>query len=182
MFRTIILVDGRSGSGKSELAAELAERLNAQLLQLDDVYQGWGGLDRASQSLGRTLRSGRWRSWNWDAQQPGPWRRLSPGGVLIVEGVGALTRETRALADVAVWLDVADRERERRAIARDGDAFRPYWRSWAAQEARLLSREHPKRLADAVLAGAPVSRHADQVQRVLCSLLRKDSSCSSPSR
>ncbi len=40
----ITLVDGRSGSGKTTFATELAEREGAQLLSLDDVYPGWDGL------------------------------------------------------------------------------------------------------------------------------------------
>lgn len=165
--RFVLLIDGRSGTGKSVLATELAERMHAQVLRLDDVYPGWSGLDRASLGLARILRSGRWRSWDWQLGAPGEWRRLAPGGRLIVEGVGAISCETRQLADTAIWLDLPDRERERRAIARDGDAFRNHWRMWAAQEARLLSREDPARLADARLAPASTARQADLVERLV---------------
>ena len=50
----VILIDGRAGSGKSYLAAELAERLYKELevaprlVHMDDLYPGWEGLRAGS--------------------------------------------------------------------------------------------------------------------------------------
>ncbi|MEO8095730.1 MAG: hypothetical protein ABI632_12485, partial [Pseudolysinimonas sp.] len=42
--RPVVLIDGRSGAGKTTLARELAPLVGAQLVSLDDVYPGWDGL------------------------------------------------------------------------------------------------------------------------------------------
>ncbi len=46
-----ILIDGRSGSGKTELARAIVDDWpGAQLVRLDEVYPGWHGLAAASSS------------------------------------------------------------------------------------------------------------------------------------
>ena len=37
----ILLIDGRSGSGKSELATAIAAATGSQVVRLDDLYPGW---------------------------------------------------------------------------------------------------------------------------------------------
>jgi hypothetical protein len=98
-------------------------------------------------------RDGRWRRWNWVADDPGELASVPRTGSLIVEGCGAISRASRALADHAWWLELDDGERKRRALDRDGDTYAPHWERWAAQEVALAAREHPRRLADLVIAG-----------------------------
>lgn len=153
----ITLIDGRSGSGKTELATLLAGRLGAQLVRLDDVYPGWDGLDAASRAVPGILRSHRWRRWDWTAARAAEWHELDPGRPLIVEGVGALSRASRPLADRALWVELDDDDaRKRRALAREG-SFAPHWERWAAQEERFLERENPRALADVVVDGGDVT-------------------------
>ena len=66
-------------------------------------------------------------------------------GSLIVEGCGAISRASRALADHAWWLELDDAERKRRALERDGDAFAPHWDRWAAQEDAVAAPRTPAR-------------------------------------
>ena len=76
-----------------------------------------------------------------------PWP-LEPPEILIVEGVGAGARAAATFASLLVWLELAADLREQRALARDGDVFRPHWQRWAAQEDVLLAREQtPARAA-----------------------------------
>jgi adenylylsulfate kinase-like enzyme len=42
----VIAVDGRSGSGKTSLAARLRSALHAPVVTLEDLYGGWDGLER----------------------------------------------------------------------------------------------------------------------------------------
>jgi len=156
-FPRIVLIDGRSGSGKSELArAVVADWPVAQLLRLDDVYPGWDGLRAAADDLPRVLTSGRATSWDWTADAPGHPIALDTARPVIVEGVGALTRATRPLADLAVWVDLDDDLRRRRALERDGDTYAPHWERWARQEERLLTQEDPRGLADLRVDGSDV--------------------------
>jgi len=150
-----ILIDGRSGSGKTELATLLAARLGAQVVRLDDVYPGWDGLDAGSAAVPGILSSGRWQRWDWATSQPAEWHTIDPGRPLIVEGVGAITRASRPLAEHALWVELDSRTRKQRALARD-EYFAEHWDRWAAQEARLIGREDPRALADAVVDGRAV--------------------------
>lgn len=162
-----LLIDGRSGSGKSELATALAEHLGWQLLRLDDVYPGWDGLDAASRALPQILTTGRWRRWDWVEGAPGAWGELDADGPLIVEGVGALSRASRPLAAAAIWVELDADTRKRRALKRDGAVYAPHWERWAAQEEAFIAREHPQRLADLVVSGRSASRALRTVQRRL---------------
>ncbi|MFM6974530.1 MAG: hypothetical protein ACKOXM_05300 [Agromyces sp.] len=144
-FRRIIVIDGRSGAGKTELARQLAQRIpGAWVLHLDDIYPGWSGLEVTSHSLPRILRSRSWQSWDWSGNQPGSRRTVPAGRVLIIEGSGAATLTLRAWASVTVWLESPGRERHRRAIARDGELFAPHWGVWAAQEERHVRAHRPQ--------------------------------------
>jgi hypothetical protein len=51
-----------------------------------------------------------------------------------------------------VWLESAESVRKQRALARDGDAFAPFWAMWAAQEDALLAVERTPERADIVIA------------------------------
>ena len=153
--RPVVLIDGRSGAGKTDLARALAPRLSAQLVSLDDLYPGWDGLEAGSRAVTedilRPIDPG-WRAWDWAADRPGKWHPLDPRRPIVVEGCGALTAASRPLASFAVWLELDAEERRRRALARDGEGYASYWDRWAAQEERMIARQNPAALADLVLA------------------------------
>jgi len=156
-----VLIDGRSGAGKTSLSAELEQRHPlARVLHLEEVYPGWDGLDAASETLVRSVllplragRPGRYRRWDWAADRPGPLATVPPSPLLIVEGVGALSRASRRLADLAIWVELDDETRMTRAMARDGAAYAPHWERWARQERRFIGRERPRLLADRIVRG-----------------------------
>jgi uridine kinase len=155
----ITLIDGRSGSGKTTYATELARRTGSQLLSLDDVYPGWDGLEAGEahvlQHVLRAIAAGeppRWRSWNWADARPGTWHDLDLARPLVIEGCGAISPAARALAHHAIWIELPDDdERRRRAIARDGDAFARNWQRWARQEERHAQLHDPRGTADEVV-------------------------------
>jgi len=150
----VLLIDGRSGAGKTVLARRLADALpEATLVSLDDVYPGWDGLASGAAAVPGIIRDGRWRRWDWAADAPGEQAAVDRTGSLIIEGCGAISRASRALADHAWWLDLDDAERKRRALGRDGDTYAPHWDRWAAQEVDFAARERPRELADLVIEG-----------------------------
>ncbi|QRY51668.1 nucleoside/nucleotide kinase family protein [Mycolicibacterium septicum] len=161
---TTVLIDGRSGSGKSTLAIDLHDEwTGSAVVRLDDIYPGWDGLLWAADHVRRSLlapraagRTGRWRQWDWATDAPSGWHAIEPGQRLIVEGIGALTPATRALADLGIWVDADDAERKRRALERDGDTYRPHWDRWAAQEDEFITRFQPRACAD--LIAVPTAR------------------------
>ena len=154
-----VLVDGRSGSGKTTFAAELQSTWGAStVVHLDDVYPGWDGLRAASEHVEvellaprRAGRPGRWRRWDWSAGAPAEWHLVEADQPVVVEGCGALTVENRALADLGIWLDCAESIRKHRALTRDGATFAAHWDRWAEQECAHIARNSPRTLADVVL-------------------------------
>jgi uridine kinase len=155
----MIAVDGRSGAGKTSLAAALSAGLPAPVVHLEDLYGGWDGLERGIDLLVAAvlepLAAGRaalvprydWVRGDWAE----PWV-LEPPELLVVEGVGAGARRAAAYASLLVWLEAPAPVRRRRALDRDGETFAPYWEQWAAQEEALLDREHTPERAGLVCA------------------------------
>ena len=152
--RAVVLIDGRSGAGKTVLAEALAPRLDAQLVSLDDMYPGWGGLEAGSDAVHETVLRARapgWTRWDWAAGARAEWHPLDPDRAVVIEGCGALSRANRALATFGVWIEVDGAERHRRFSERDHGRFDRYWQPWAAQEDAFIAREHPVSLAGAVI-------------------------------
>lgn len=155
----VLLIDGRSGAGKTTMANRIAARHpGAEVIHLDDLYPGWDGLEAGGRTLVhrvlrplRAGRSARWRAWDWETDRPGEWRVVHPARLIVVEGAGSLSRAASRLADRSLWLELDAPARKRRALDRDGEAYAPYWDRWAAQEARFAARERPRQWADAVL-------------------------------
>lgn len=155
----LVVIDGRSGAGKTTLARELADARPAfAVLSLDQLYPGWDGLRRgADAAIGGVLfplaqgRSGRWQGWNWEANEPAAWHEVAPGTPLIIEGAGILTPAAAALAPVRVWVEAEDAVRRERALRRDGATYEPHWERWAAQERDHLRQNEPRSLATHVV-------------------------------
>jgi uridine kinase len=150
--RPVVLIDGRSGSGKTELGRALAPILSAELVRLDDIYPGWDGLEAASDAVVRDiLGHRRWQRWDWAAESFAEWHELDPAAPIVIEGCGSLSRGSSALATFSIWVETDAAIRKARAMARDGEAYAPYWDRWAAQEESFMAREHPADLADLVV-------------------------------
>jgi len=154
----VVLIDGRSGAGKTTLARIVAERLDATVLALDSVYPGWDGLAAgADQVLTGVLaprasgHPGLWHRWDWAADSRAEPHTVPAEGALVVEGSGVLTPASRALSDVQVWLDSPETSRRQRALDRDGDTYRPHWDRWAAQEELHVRQHDPASLARLVV-------------------------------
>ena len=156
----VIAIDGRSGSGKTSLAARLGSGLPAPVVTLEDLYGGWDGLERGIDLLVsevlEPLAAGlaaRVPKYDWVA---GAWATpwvLEPPEILIVEGVGAGALRAAAYASTLVWMQAAASVRKKRALDRDGETFGPYWDMWAGQEDAMLAREHTPDRADIVIDG-----------------------------
>ncbi len=154
----VVLLDGRSGAGKTSLARALVARWplagRVQLVALDSLYPGWDGLEEGvALALEHILIPhargliGVWQRWDWEAVAPAEAHAVDPSLPLIVEGVGILTPATAKLGDVRVWLESPAASRRHRALTRDGDAYRPHWNRWARQEEAHVARHAPTSLA-----------------------------------
>ncbi len=158
-----ILIDGPSGSGKSTFASRLLRELHiirapqAELVQMDDLYPGWAGLDLAVASVARDLvrphslgLPALWRPWNW-ASGTTAGVRQARAPLLLLEGCGAAGAASRAHADLTLWIEADSQARKKRALARDGELMRLHWNEWERHFWRYCERERPREGADLVL-------------------------------
>lgn len=150
-----MLIDGQSGAGKTSLADALVARWplrgRVQLVALDQIYPGWDGLAAGVETARELILVphargvvGVWERWDWDASSYAEAHPVDPSLPLIVEGSGILTGATASLGDVRVWLDAPAPSRQRRALLRDGETYRPHWDRWALQEEQHLLRDDPR--------------------------------------
>lgn len=159
--RPVVIIDGGSGSGKTTLANRLVASLDAasgsgwQLVH-DDFYPGWTGLSAAWTVVPEQILAAHdpgYRMWDWQADAPGERRLLDPDEPVLVEACGALTPASAALATTTIWIEVDVATRRRRALARDGEMFAPWWALWAVQEELHRIRHRPQALADVLITG-----------------------------
>lgn len=167
----ILLIDGRAGSGKSSFAAELRNEIFKQsdaapvLIHMDDLYPGWEGLRAGSNYLNlnvlEKLKAGKpatWQLWDWSSNQRGRadepgngWREFAGGNILIVEGCGSLSRNSKELASLCIWIDAANDVRRKRWEQRDNHAFDSFWGVWQAQEDEFYQAEKSEQLTDLIV-------------------------------
>ena len=158
----VIGIDGPAGSGKTTLADRLAAALpEAAVVHLDDLVPGWDGLDQVESRMVQQIlepltagRDGRYSSWDWIADEPGPWRDVPAQQFVVLEGVSAGTRAAAPHLGLLLFVEAPLAMRYERGIARDGETFRPHWERWAAQEVALFARERTRERADVVIDGS----------------------------
>lgn len=154
----LVAVDGASGSGKSTLARSVAEALGCPVLRMDDFYPGWDGLAEAVGLLTEKVIGPLCRGedaivpgWDWVTDRPSGLLTVPHTEVLVIDGVGSTVRPAGDHAAVRVWVECEPSVRKARGIARDGDAYEPFWDHWAAQEAALFAADDPRSRADVVI-------------------------------
>ncbi|WP_159943800.1 MULTISPECIES: uridine kinase [unclassified Nocardiopsis] len=165
----VVAVEGRSGAGKSTVAARLRAALAARgeavrVLTMEDLYPGWEGLAEAPELLRAwvldPLRRGEraaWRRYDWERGAfAREWTRLpgdvAAGGVLVVEGTGSGAAAVRGLLDLLVWVAADDGERLRRLDRRwDAGLYAPHRDLWARQEEFLHRGDRVREHADVVV-------------------------------
>ncbi|GGB67844.1 hypothetical protein N798_15070 [Knoellia flava TL1] len=166
---TVVAVDGPSGSGKTTLAGRLGDDLDALVLHVDDMHQGWTGVletvHLARASLVSAWAAGEPAShptWDWDEDVAGPSRAVPGADLVVLEGVGAFAIAGDA-ASARVWVEAPDDERHVRAVARDGEVFERHWDEWADQERRLWAVSPGRSDADVAVdtADGPAGSAAD---------------------
>ena len=131
---TLITIDGPAGSGKTTLAADLAEALAtagkmSTTIHMDSLYEGW---DKAlTGSLTTMLRKkvipalqegGDFTRpyFDWLINQFGPEESYTAAPITILEGVGASQRVTRQFSSLAIWMEAPLEVALERVLDRDG--------------------------------------------------------------
>jgi uridine kinase len=156
----VLAIDGRSGAGKTTLTRAVRQALDPRpaVVHLDAIYPGWDGLAEGAQRLHEWVlaplaeeRPAGYRRYDWERGEYRGWLRLRAEPVLIVEGVGVGSLSCAPYLSLLVYLDAPEPVRYARAMARDGDTYRPHWQRWADQERALLAGDDVRGRADVVL-------------------------------
>ena len=158
----IILIDGRAGSGKSEFAKKLQDNLfqildqAPRLIQMEDLYAGWSGLNEGALYLLREIliplnnnQTAYWKKFDWEqdsrVEQLSSFEKTTP---LIVEGCGALSQASAEIADYRIWIEAPEQIRRKRFSERERGMFDQYFEKWANQEDEFYSTHRSAELAD----------------------------------
>lgn len=157
----LVCVDGPAGSGKTTLAGEVlsacvARGVTTAVVHLDDLYDGWRGIEgswwprlvaQVIEPL-RRGRPGRLQRYDWAAGRFGSWQDVPVPDVLVVEGCGAARREVDALASLRVWVEAPPDVRRARWEARDGTSDVAHHDAWRVDERAHFARERTRERAD----------------------------------
>jgi uridine kinase len=166
----VVAIDGRSGVGKSTLAAQLAPLVGGTVIDGDDFYAGGVGIlgdplpARASRCIDwqaqrrvlAALRRGEaavYHAFDWDAFD-GRLRpevtRISAAPVILLEGVYSGRPELADLVDAAILVTVPDTVRHARLLGREGE-IGPWELQWHEAEDWYFAHAAPKARFDLIL-------------------------------
>jgi len=157
----LVCVDGPAGSGKTTAAAAMAAAAAdlgacATVVHLDDLYEGWAGLEgslwpRLSAQVLEPLRRGtpgRFQRYDWPAGRFAEWVDVAVPALLVLEGCGSARRAADRDAVLRVWVEAPADLRLRRGLDRDGEAAHDHWVAWMRDEAEHFAREQTRERAD----------------------------------
>lgn len=161
----LVCVDGPAGAGKTTVAEELVAAFDeagatVQLVHLDDVYDGWSGLEAGITTFAgsvvaplRVGQPGHYRRYDWGRSTYAEEHEVAPCDVLVVEGVGSGSTAYDDAITCLLWVDTPRDLRLARSIARDGEALRDHLLAWRVAEDALFERERTELRADLVIDG-----------------------------
>jgi uridine kinase len=181
----LVAIDGLGGSGKSYLAASLANEMQphrdgpVSIVHGDDFFLpsacrssgtvaekpiggdfDWRRLRKQVLDPLRRDRDARYQVYDWDRDALTAWRTIPHGAIVVVEGVYTLRPELRALYDLHIWVECPRHIRLARGIARDGERARARWEEdWMPSEDRYVAECEPAASADMIFDGAPTESH-----------------------
>lgn len=155
----LVALDGRSGSGKTWLAEQLAAPIGAPVIHLEDLYPGWDGLAGTARVLADWVtgplghgRPARWRRFDWDAMSYAEWHTTGPAGVIILEGCGSIRTGLAATYAARIWVEAPAATRHQRLRDRpDWAAYEPHAEQWARAEDRLYQAEQTRLSCDFII-------------------------------
>jgi energy-coupling factor transporter ATP-binding protein EcfA2 len=174
----LVCIDGPAGSGKTTLAARLAEVTSptttagagtgrtVAVVHMDDLYDGWSALagDRAV-GLTRRIdagiltplaagRPGGYRRYDWPTATFAEQHAVPVVDVLVLEGCASAQRAWAGRTALAVWVEVDRGLRTRRWLERDDDVRAAMQcRDWQADEDAWFAADGTRARARLLLSG-----------------------------
>jgi uridine kinase len=168
----VVAVDGPAGSGKTTFAGRLAGALRecgavVGEFHTDDILDGWTDLHSYWPRLQTWVleplsrgEPGRYRAYDWIARHfTEEWQPVPVPDVLLLEGVASARSEVAARLSLSVFVLAGRDVRLARGVARDGEALRPEWLRWMADEDMHYAVDGTAERADVLVNGAPTVVH-----------------------
>ena len=178
----VVAVDGGSGAGKTTIAKRLVRLTKTALVRLDDFYQtvipesewprktveqrlngvfDWSRVRKEALEPLRAGRPGRWHAFDFirGTGATGTYSlqneatEVAPAPTILLEGAYSASPPLRDLIDLAVLVDVQDKTRHLRTVARGDDAeFLDKWHAiWDAVETHYFEHVCPPGSFDLVI-------------------------------
>jgi uridine kinase len=169
----IVAVDGAGGSGKTTLAAAVAGQLGdcvivhgddfyrpmpdheRRQLDADQGYHRYFDWERLHAQVLKPLRANqaaRYQVYDWATEQLGSWQEVTPGGVVIVEGIYSARPELARDYDLTVYVDTPREICLQRLRARAENPAEWITR-WRVAEDYYLHTTQPRTRSGLVIAG-----------------------------
>ena len=155
-------IDGKGGAGKTTLAARIAEAVPAAaVVHIDDfsapAVRGWER-DRFRRQVVDPLLEGRparYQRWDWPSDSGAEWHTITPGGVVVCEGVSSTDARLEVPWDFTCWVEAPREVRLARARERDGAAMIETWLTdWMPSEDAYEAEQRPQDRVDVIVTGA----------------------------
>ena len=171
---TLVGIDGCGGAGKTTLAERLKKLdPSIQIVHMDEFdlpfadrlklspdkkpIGGDSDWPRLEKEVLKPLKENRpaiFRVYSWDTDRMEGENTVTPGGIVIVEGVYAIREELSRFYDLKIWIDVPKEIRIKRGLARDGEEARSRWfDDWIPMEDRYVAAQKPQLRADIIIRG-----------------------------
>lgn len=160
----LVAIDGRGGSGKTTLAAELARRLPGFLIVHGDDYWepsqdsefGWFNEDRFRQDVVEPLSRGQrrleYRPYDWAGEPHLQRRELLMDAGIVIERCYSMGLPLDW--DYTIWVDATPELALARGIGRDPAQAEVWANLWLPREDAYIEREQPSTRADTVIDAA----------------------------
>jgi uridine kinase len=175
----LVAIDGPGGAGKSVFADRLARALGGvpvihtdDFASWDNPHNWWPRLEE--QVLGPLERGEpvRFQRWDWVEHRLGEWHDVPDSDVVIVEGVSSSRAAAKDRVTMAIWIESPREVRLKRGIDRDGEAMRPAWDRWMAEEDAFFESDWTRERTDLIVDGSPTLPHDPETEFVAIDTVR----------
>lgn len=162
----IILIDGRSGSGKSYLGNKIGNLLKAPVVHTDDIAWNNHPINWDTEIKENIIKP--WLNNENIEYRPKGWNETRKGAItlsrrskfLIIEGVGAGRISLHTNNSILIWVQADAEKTFQRGILRDMKTEQrtkseavAFWNNWKMYEDPFLEEEKPWERADIVISG-----------------------------
>jgi uridine kinase len=170
----LIALDGRSGTGKSTLAQQIAAAFPAVIVQSDDFFIGGTEAEWAARPVSERVEAIDWRRLRTEALEPllagkaATWHpfdfatrarigpnttTVAPKPVIVLDGNFSNRPELRDIIDISILLDLHDETRRKRLVDREGVRFMEEWHAvWDDVEGYYYEQISPPSVYDYLAA------------------------------